>query len=337
MWKSHGWNTAEVSLVVMLAGLAVLGLVVLTVGLGLCQDETAPPASPSAKADDPAPAPETADEATAPDEKQTQAEEEEEPVHIENADRMQYDPEKGLYFLTGNVHFRHKDAHLYSDEAQYDEENDTARAVGKLKLVTPDTTVTGDLITADFDEEVAEITGNVRLVTQRKKEEEAETEPQAGEAEGGAEGEAGERPADEAAEAEEDEKKPKKLDEYREKLTTVTCGKIRYWYEEKRAVATEYIVAVQEDKTCYADEGTYLEEEETLTLTGDPVRVVMENGNRFQAPKITVDIAGDQVWTEGRVSGIFKREKKEEEEGEKTPPEEGPQPEGEPAPAGPPE
>jgi len=334
MPKFRGWNMTRGPLAVVLGGLAALGLAVVAVGLGLCQDETAPPASPSAKADDAGQAPKAADDKAASDEKKP---EEEEPVHIENADRMQYDPEKGLYFLTGNVHFRHKDAHLYSDEAQYDEENDTARAVGHLKLVTPDTTVTGDLITADFDEEVAEITGNVRLVTQRKKEEKPEAEQQAGEPGNGAEGEAGAAPADEAAKPEENDKEPKKLDEYREKLTTVTCEKIRYWYEEKRAVATDNIVAVQEDKTCYADEGTYLEDDETLTLTGNPVRVVTENGNRFQAPKITVDIAGDQVWTEGRVSGIFKREKKGEEAGQEPPPEETPPPEGEPAPAGPPE
>ncbi len=286
------------------AALAALTAIVLLAACAAGQDETAPASPPSAKADETAPPPEAEKDEAA---KQGD-EEEEEPVHVENADLMQYDPEKALYFLTGNVHFRHKDAHLYCDEAQYDEENDTARAVGHLKLVTPDTTVTGDLITADFDEEVADITSNVRLVTQRKKKANEEDEK------GAAEGEAAEtvEPAEQDAGAKEEEGRPKKLDEYREKLTTVTCEKIRYWYEEKRAVATGNIVAVQEDKTCYADEGTYLEEEDTLTLTGSPVRVVMENGNRFETNKVTVDVEGDRIWTEGPFSGIFKREKKEE-------------------------
>lgn len=271
------------------------------------QDQTPPAPAPSPEAGDTAPPPEPAKDEAA----RKEDGEEEEPVHIENADLMQYDPEKAVYFLTGNVHFRHKDAHLYCDEAQYDEENDTARAVGHLKLVTPDSTVTGDLITADFSDEVADITGNVRLVTQRKKK--AEENP-----EEGAEKPAEAQPNEENGEAAGGEEKPKKLDEYREKLTTVTCEKIRYWYEEKRAVATGNIVAVQEDKTCYADEGTYLEEEDTLTLVGKPVRVVMENGNRFETNKVTVDVEGDRIWTEGPFSGIFKREKKAK-EGEEQP------------------
>jgi lipopolysaccharide assembly outer membrane protein LptD (OstA) len=293
----------------VLVALAALAAALTLAPLVLGQDQA--PTPPSAKADDAAPPPEATDESEQAEEKA--AEEEEEPVHVENADHMRYDAEKGLYFLTGNVHFRHKDGQLYCDEAQYDEENDTARAVGHLKLVTPDTTVTGDLITADFDEEIADITGNVRLITQRKKKTEDEKQEGAEKAEGA-------EPKPEDAGAEEGDEKPKKLDEYREKLTTVTCEKIRYWYEEKRALATGNIVAVQEDKTCYADEGTYLEEEEMLTLVGSPVRVVMENGNRFQANQVKVDVASDRIWTEGGpFSGFFKREKKKEEEGEGEP------------------
>lgn len=291
-----------------LSAAAAAGLVLLPAGLALCQNDTpAPP--PSAKADDAKPQPEAVADEAATEKGTGEQKEEEEPVHIENADLMQYDPEKELYFLTGNVHFRHRDAHLYCDEAEYNEADDTARAVGHLKLVTPDSTVTGDLITADFDQEVAEVTGNVRLVTQRKKEAEAEEKP-ADEAEPANAGPEAEKPNDEA------DKEPKKLDEYREKLTTVTCERIRYWYEEKRALGTGNVVAVQEDKTCYADEATYLEDEDTLTLVGKPVRVVMENGNRFQTNKVVVDVEGDRIWTEGPFSGIFKREKKEESEAE---------------------
>jgi lipopolysaccharide assembly outer membrane protein LptD (OstA) len=224
-----------------------------------------------------------------------------EPVHIEHADLMSYDPEKDLYFLSGNVHFRHKDTHLYCDEAQYSEVEDTARATGNLKLTQPETTVTGDLITADFEEEVADIVGNVRLVTQKKKKEEAP-------AEGEAAPKADEPPPAERADASDD-----RWEEYKEKLTTVTCDQIRYWYEEERALATGHVVAVQEDKKVYGDEAEYVEKDDLLTIKGNPVKGVMENGNQFTTPWVKVEVEGERFWT-GGFSGTFKREKKDEEQ-----------------------
>ncbi|MBM3471771.1 MAG: hypothetical protein FJX75_00695 [Armatimonadetes bacterium] len=220
-----------------------------------------------------------------------------EPVHIEHADLMTYDPEKNLYFLTGNVHFRHKDTHLYCDQAQYNEDEDTARATGNLKIVQPETTITGDLITADFGEEVADIVGNVRLLTQKKKEE-PKPEVEA----------TGEAPAEPAKEG---EQKEGRWEEYKEKLTTVTCNQIRYWYEEKRAVATGNVVAEQEDKKVYGEEAEYVEKDDLLTLKGDPVKAVMDNGNTFTTPWVKVEVEGERFWT-GPIIGTFKREKKEE-------------------------
>ncbi|MBM3501238.1 MAG: hypothetical protein FJX74_21515 [Armatimonadetes bacterium] len=237
-----------------------------------------------------------------------------EPVHIEHADLMSYDPGKNLYFLSGNVHFRHKDTHLYCDNAEYSEDEDTARATGNLKLTQPETTVTGDLITADFDEEVADIIGNVRLVTQKKKQEAP--------AEGEAAPKADERPADEG------EEKEGRWEEHKQKLTTVTCRQIRYWYEEERALATGNVVAEQEDKKVYGDEAEYVEKDDLLTIKGNPVQAIMENGNQFTSPWIKVEVEGERFWT-GGFSGTFKKEKKDEEkpaEGQPAPPAEPPEP-----------
>jgi lipopolysaccharide assembly outer membrane protein LptD (OstA) len=247
--------------------------------------------------------------ATAPEAKPDDAEKKEadEPVHIEHADLMTYDPEKNLYFLTGNVHFRHKDTHLYCDKAEYNEDEDTARATGNLKIVQPETTVTGDLITADFGEEVADIDGNVRLVTQKKKEEKAEGEAVT--------------PAPPEA-PKEGEQKEGRWEKYKEKVTIVTCNHIRYWYEEKRAVATGNVVAEQEDKKVYGEEAEYVEKEDLLTLKGDPVKAVMDNGNTFTTPWVKAEVEGEQFWT-GPIIGIFKREKKDETkpaEGQPAPP-----------------
>jgi lipopolysaccharide assembly outer membrane protein LptD (OstA) len=259
------------------------GLLALLVAVALAQP--APP--PDVKAETP--------EATAPP--ADEPKESDEPVHIEHADLLNYDPETNIYYLSGSVHFRHKDTHLYCDRAEYNEDEDTARATGNLKIVQPETTVTGDLIVADFDEEVADITGNVRLVTQKKKEEKAaDAAP----------------PAEGRPEAEEE--KPGRWEEHKEKLTTVTCEKLRYWYEEKHALATGTVVAEQEDKKCFADEAEYLEKDDLLTLKGDPVRVVKTNGDHFETPWVKVEVEGERFWT-GGFSGVFKREKKDEEKG----------------------
>jgi len=61
--------------------------------------------APEVKADTPPAAP-----AEAAGEEPKEADE---PVHIEHADLVSYDPEKNMYFLSGNVHLRHKEKHLY--------------------------------------------------------------------------------------------------------------------------------------------------------------------------------------------------------------------------------
>jgi len=163
-------------------------------------------------------------------------------------------------------------------------------------------------MTADFGDEVADISGNVRLLTQKKKQEAP--------AEGEAAPKAGEAPAPEG------EGKEGRFEEHKRKLTTVTCQQIRYWYEEKRALATGNVLAEQEDKKVYADEALYVEKDDLLTLTGNPVTAVMENGNRFTTPWVKVEVEGERFWT-GGFSGTFKKEKTEEEkpaEGEPAPP-----------------
>jgi len=257
--------------------------------------------------DQPAPPSAKAPEAPAGDKKAEGEKREEKPVEVVNADLAQY--AQPTYTLTGNVHFRQEDADLYCDQAQYDEDKDTARATGHLKMTTPEATVTGDLIVADFGKKVADITGNVRLEAQRKKKggeanpAGAETKPTEGAA----------PPQGEEKKGEATEQKPSKLDEYREKLTVVTCEHIQYFYDEKRAILTGNVVAVQEDKTVTGDEGVYIQndQEETLTLTGDPVKLVMKNGNHMETPTVTIDLKTEVIKT-GPATGVFKKEKKEE-------------------------
>jgi len=132
------------------------------------QDD-APPSTVPPPATEAAPAPEDGAATEDP---------EKDHVYVERADKVRFEPDPddpdnpdaGIYYLSQNVHIRHKDMQLFCDECVYNIGKDTGRALGNLRLVQPDTTVTGDLLEADFDQEVAVVTGNVRLVTQKKEE-----------------------------------------------------------------------------------------------------------------------------------------------------------------------
>lgn len=216
--------------------------------------------------------------------------EDEDRARIESADHLRYDAGEGMYYLTGNVILSHKDIKLYCDKATYDYDNNSAVAEGNPRVVNPDTTVTGDIIEADFDEEVATISGNVIAVTQRKRDD-GEEQP---------------------AEGEEEEEVPRDLDELRDKLTTITCPKVVYRYNEevKTVHATGRIKAVQEDKTLYADEAFYEELKDIVTLTGD-VRVITDKGDEFRCPKAVISVEEDWLQAES-ITGVAVRREDEE-------------------------
>lgn len=210
-------------------------------------------------------------------------------ARIESADLLRYDPVEGTYHLTGHVVFSHRDIKLYCDEAVYDYDENSAVAKGNPRIVSKDTTITGTVVEVDFDDEVASITGSVTMVTQRKRED-------------------GDRQTDQNGSKGEE---PRHLEEYWEKLTTITCEKIVYEYAEdvKRGTATGRIKAVQEDKTCYADQAVYEELKDTITLTGD-VRVLTDKGDEFRCPRAVISVEEDWIRAE-QVTGVGKRRPEE--------------------------
>jgi lipopolysaccharide assembly outer membrane protein LptD (OstA) len=222
-------------------------------------------------------------------------EQDEDSVRIEADDLRR---EGDIYYLERRerpVVLAHKDIKLYCDKAVYNREQDTAHAEGNPKVQDPNTTITGDYIDADFGKEIAVISENVTVVTQRKKEK-AETE------------EAGE----EEAAADEDEE-PKRLKDYWEKKTVITCDKIEYQYNEdvKIATATSRVKAVQEDKTAYADKAVYEELKDIITLTGD-VRVTTDKGDEFRSPHVVISVEEDWIQAKDAVGLTIRRDKEEE-------------------------
>ncbi len=221
--------------------------------------------------------------------------EEDKRVRLENADSLYRDKAAHTYFLAGNVIFKHKDITLYCDEAEYFDEDhperpDTAKAVGNLKCVDPEATITGDLVEADFDKKIVIVTGNVRVVAKKKPDKDEEK----------AEGE-----------------KKDEWDEYAEKLTTMTCDRIEYYYDDdvKKGIATGHIKVVQEDKTGWCDKAVYERIPDIVTLTGN-VRILTEDGDEMRTPEATISIDAEWIRT-GKVSGItFQRDDEEEEKKE---------------------
>ncbi|MEA3403646.1 MAG: LptA/OstA family protein [Armatimonadota bacterium] len=234
--------------------------------------------------------------------------EDEDRARIEWADELRYDADQATYHLSGNVVFSHQDIRLYCDRAVYDYDANSAEATGSPRVESPDTTMTGELIEANFDDEVAVVTGTVTVVTQRKKEEEEgqDDEQQPSESE--------QQPSESEETEEDEEGEPRKLEDYWEKKTTITCEKIVYEYAEdvKRATATGRVKAVQEDKTVYADRAVYEELKDLITLTGD-VRVLTDRGDEFRCPKAVISVEEDWVRAE-QVTGVGKRREEEEEE-----------------------
>ncbi len=208
-------------------------------------------------------------------------------VKIEHADLLQYEADKEMYYLSGNVVFSHQDVKMYCDEAWYDEANDTARATGHLRIVDPEATITGDLAAANFDTEVATVTGNITVVAQKK--------------------------VEEAESSGDEEEKPSKFEEYRRKKTTITCPKIVYEYNDdvKKMTLSGPVKAVQEDKTAWAEAAVYEELTDIITLTGN-VRVTTKKGEEFRAPEVVISV--EEEWMKARdVSGITFRRRDENE------------------------
>jgi lipopolysaccharide export system protein LptA len=259
----------------------------------------------------------TADKQPKPDEaagtketKKKAEDDEEDRFELQWADDMFHDKAQHTYYLTGNIVMSHEDVLMYCDEAEYYDKDhptkpDSARATGNLKIVDPEVTVTGDLLEADLDKKIAVITGNARMVGKQKLDEDKEE---------GAAAKTGAKPAQETKK----DKEPETLEGYAEELTTITCEKITYYYDEdvKRGIAVGNIKAVQEHRTAWADEAIYEGIPEELTLIGN-VRLKTDEGDEFRAPRAVIGIEDDWIRAEN-VSGVTFR--REEEEKEKKPP-----------------
>ena len=256
-------------------------------------------------------APEKTDEGEKEDRKRA-----EKPVEVVFADFLRIDevgdPERAMYLLEGNVHLRQEEVDLFADVVRMDQGRETAEATGNLRVVDPENDMVGDLLMADFAEGRITLTGNVRLVHEKQEDEEGKEES--------ADEEAQQPPPDAPAAgddeakatADDEHEEPKTLRDYQKKRTILTCDRLHYYYDDKRAVCVGNVVAKQEDSTAYAHRAIYDEDVEIITLTGE-VRIERKRGDIIRCEGAVINIDDDTIEAEGVRDSVVVREKKKEE------------------------
>ncbi len=185
--------------------------------------------------------------------------------------------------MVGNVRFISKDTTLTSDKVTYDKQTKTAVSPGKISITNPECDVTGSKGIAYFEKKLGIIEGDVTMLMKPKKDETQDK----------------------------DSIKAKMSEP-----TTITCPKLEYLYSSKIATATGGVVFKQQKRSAKADKAVYDGKKELLTLTGNPVEGVDEDGQTFKAPKVVISLKNGDEWMEatGGFSGSFKVDLESEEE-----------------------
>ncbi len=279
-----------------------------------------------------------------------------------SADHLTYDDRAGLWTLDGNVVIKQEDVTLFAPSVRYNADQKKAWAEGQWKIVdthretiktteppaeqaappptgevaaaqpaasegqpTPpaaeanppaakapeekteeldvETTVTGDKVMVDMNVKVAVIEGHVTVVRMPQPKESA--------------------PAAGAPGAEpEQEKEREDAKAIKRKKATLTCDKLEYYYDEKRALGTGSVTVKQGERTAKADQVEFKEKEDLLTVT-DNVVVTDEKGQRLECDKAVINTADDTVEAWGiKMIGFVEEEEKKPAEAQpaETPP-----------------
>ena len=181
--------------------------------------------------------------------------------------------------LKGNVKFVQGDTVLLADIVDYEESTRTANASGSLEIHDDQNTITGDLCSMSFKEKKGTLTGSVRMVAKPKP-----------------------KPS-----------KAKSLKSEWKDEVVITCDKVDYFYEEKKAVISSAVTIVQKGKTVTADSAIYLGKEEIVQLVGNVKGRDDEKKHTFSAPKVTMSLREDDEWIEAeKATGSFYIEEEEE-------------------------
>lgn len=186
--------------------------------------------------------------------------------------------------LMGGVVIRQGDTTIKVQEAEYNQEANTAAAAGGVTVTDPETQITAERLSVDMGAKKAVLEGSVRVVIRPKEREASADSSQKG---------------------------------LRQKLreeTVVTCGRLEYYYRQKRAVADGGLKLVQGKREFTAQKCLYFHKERTAVLTGG-VQGVDEKGQTYRADVIKLVLKEDDESVEAEgFHGTFKVRKAEGEQ-----------------------
>ncbi|MGQ9696829.1 MAG: LptA/OstA family protein [Armatimonadota bacterium] len=184
--------------------------------------------------------------------------------------------------LMGGVVIRQGDTTIRVQEAEYNQEANTAAAAGGVVVADPEMEITAEHLNVDMGAKKAVLDGGVRAVIKPKKSSSEE-------------GRRGLR-----AKLKED--------------MVVTCGRLEYYYRQKRAVADGGIKFVQGERQFTAQRCLYFHKERTAVLIGG-VQGVDEKGQAYKADviKLVLKDGDESVEAEG-FHGTFRVKRAEGEE-----------------------
>jgi len=170
-----------------------------------------------------------------------------------------------------NAKVTHEDSTFIAQKIVIQSENDvhTFTCTGSPVFTDTEARITGDKVVGQSTPRYAEFTGNVKMVaTPKKKEKEGEIQSKLG-----------------------------------SEPTTITSNSLGYDYGKKLALAKGNVVVVQKNRTIWADEGTYDQNAELITLTGN---VRMKNAGEEElkemtnAQTVTASLQDDWVHVEAK-------------------------------------
>ncbi len=163
---------------------------------------------------------------------------------------------------------------LAADRVEVDQETKVAKATGNVKVLRgEDVDIVADALTANFDENQTVFTGSVRCIFKSKpKPTSSNQQPQANVS----------KPSD----------KPEV------KTTTLTCERLEYDLDNKKATATGKLHVTYEGGSATAEKALFLEEDKLVTLEGK-VSITHEGENKVA---LTLDKATVNVET-GELDG----------------------------------
>jgi lipopolysaccharide export system protein LptA len=140
--------------------------------------------------------------------------------------------------LTGSVVIRSEESTLQTEKATYDGDTQVATSPTRLRLDDKQNTVVGDKGVAYYATRDVEITGNITINARPN-------------------------PSDSANAA-----KGSARRNFKDPVT-ITCTKVRYNWQSKKAVLTGNLTIKQKDRTITGDRGLYDGTAETVTLVGN--------------------------------------------------------------------